>query len=463
MTLNQPVAGSFRDPSGFLFVRDKTLYRQIGRVYQPHYDHLMGSGLYRRLVEEELLIPHEEVKVPAAEGEAAYKIIQPRPLSFVSYSYEWCFSELKAAALTTLRIMKTALGFGMILKDAATSNIQFQGTEPLLIDTLSFEIYREGVPWAGYRQFCGQFLAPLALMALKDVRLSRLTGVHPDGIPLDMASKLLPLRSRLRPGILLNIHLHAKGAGLLGRRMPKVKTGAVSRISLEGIIDNLEGTIRGLHWASKKTEWVDYYADTNYSPAALAEKRELVGQYIRDLAPESVWDLGANTGLFSRLASGRGIPTVSFDLDPGATEVSYLQGVKEHDHFLLPLWMDLANPSPAAGWEHNERNSLAERGPADLILALALIHHLAIGNNLPFKKIASFLAKLGGHLIIEFVPKEDSQVQRMLAVRDDIFPGYNQGQFEEDFKTVFRIDRVAKLTDSRRLIYLMSNRRSYTE
>src|SRR5687768_15426546 len=172
------LSASFRDPSGFLFSRDGVLYRQVNRRYEQGYARLMESGLYDRLVKAGLLIPHVEVDQAPAESDLSHKVIQPEHVPFISYPYEWSFSQLKDAALATLSIQRRSLKVGMSLKDASAYNIQFVRGKATLIDTLSFETYKEGQPWVAYRQFCQHFLAPLALMALKDVRLNQLLRVY---------------------------------------------------------------------------------------------------------------------------------------------------------------------------------------------------------------------------------------------------------------------------------------------
>ena len=209
------LSSSFRDPSGFLFTENGTLFRAVSCRYRQHYDHLIQSELYDKLVENKLLIPHKEVDLGTIKHfpgsrEDVYKIIQPERVPFISYPYEWCFSQLKDAALTTLKIQKQALDHGMVLKDASAYNIQFYKGVPLLIDTLSFEIYQENQPWVAYRQFCQHFLAPLALMAARDIRLGQLMRIYIDGVPLDLASGLLSSSSWLKPALLTHIHLHAK-------------------------------------------------------------------------------------------------------------------------------------------------------------------------------------------------------------------------------------------------------------
>ena len=470
MNRRNRLESSFRDPSGFLFTRDGQLYRQINQAYQSDYTRLIESGLYSRLVKNGWLVQHQEVDIPAAEPELAYRVIQPELVPFISYPYEWSFSQLKDAALMTLAIQKLALQSDLGLKDASAYNIQFLRGKPVLIDSLSFEVYSEGQPWVAYRQFCQHFLAPLALMAYQDVRLSQLLRIYIDGVPLDLASSLLPVRARLNVGLLMHIILHAAaqkrfspsdgvtpaGAGEKpAQKSPISSRGGMSRTSLLGLIDSLEGVIRGLKWQPAGTEWGDYYQATNYSDRAFESKAASIKGMLAEIQPRTVWDLGANTGLFSRLAADQGIQTVSFDIDPVAVEKNYLQVRHKQETSLLPLVLDLTNPSPALGWNNRERSSWIERGPVDLVFALALIHHLAISNNVPLGDIAAQFARIGKHLIIEFVPKEDSQAVRLLATRKDIFPHYTRAGFESAFEEFFKIRETQPVEESQRVLYWM--------
>jgi len=456
------VAASFRDPSGFLFRRDGTIYRQVNPVFRAHYDLMMRSGFYRAAVEAGLLVPHEEVATDLApDAASAYKVLRPEQIAFVSYPYEWCFGELKDAALLTLELQKRALEFGLWLKDASAYNVQFHRGRPVFIDSLSFEAYPEGRPWVAYQQFCRHFLAPLALMACRHVDLGRLLRVYIDGVPLELASRLLPLRTRFSFSLLTHVHAHARW--LRRHASPSeaaARAGAsgMGRTALLGLVDNLESAVRRLAWAPRGTEWADYYADTNYSPAAREHKAAVVAALLDEARPASVWDLGANTGTFSRLAAERGIPTVAFDADPAAVERSYRECRVQREEHLLPLVMDLTNPSGDLGWDNEERMSLSARGPADLAMALALVHHLAIGNNVPLERVAAFLRRLCRRLVLEFVPKEDSQVRRLLASRDDVFPGYTEEGLEAAFRDRFTLRRRVPIQGSVRTLYLFEAR-----
>jgi hypothetical protein len=445
--------GSYRDPSGFVFYRKNKPYRQINRVYSSQYQYLMSSGLYRQLVDKSWLIPHTEVGVENALYDEAFQVIKPDLVPFISYPYGWCFSQLKDAALTMLEIQNMALEYGMTLKDASAYNMQFLNGRPLLIDTLSFEKWKPGLPWVAYRQFCQHFLAPLALAAYVDIRLSKLLRPYIDGIPLDLTSKLLPAVSWFNPGIVLHLHMHAKSQQAYGSKVIKSqKSLSMSYAGMKGLIDNLRATVAGLSWkfSPKDTEWGDYYRQTNYSKLAFDHKKSVVAEMITQVSPKTVWDLGANDGEFSRIASGMGAYTVAFDVDPVAVEKNYLTCKAENETALLPMIVDLTNPSPSIGWAHRERKSLIERGPVDLVMALALVHHLCIGNNIPLAYLARFLADIGKYVILEFVPKTDSQVKKLLASREDVFTGYTLHHCLDAFTQYFEVKARVKITGSQR-------------
>lgn len=445
---------SFRDPSGFIFYEDGVLYRQVNESYKEDYELLMTSGLYENLVCNGLLIPHQETDV-TKKTDACYKTIQPDLISYVSYPYEWSFSQLKNAALTTIRIQRTAMKYGMMLKDASAYNIQFMRGKPVLVDTLSFEKYEEGQMWKAYRQFCQHFFAPLVLMSCKDIRLGQLLRVYIDGLPLDLVSKLLPARTKMAFSVLSHIHLHAKSQKHYERKPIDVKKRKMSLRSLEGLVESLSSGIKKLRWAAEGTEWGSYYSDTNYSDSAFDEKKEIVSEFIDTYQPKVVWDLGANQGLFSRIASNKGINTISFDIDPAAVEQNYLECASRKEDNILPLLLDLTNPSAGIGWENNERMSFMRRGPADAVFALALVHHLAISNNVPLNKLAEFFSSICSRLIIEFVPKSDSQVKRLLVAREDIFADYTKTAFEAEFTKLFSILKAVNLSGSERTLYVM--------
>jgi hypothetical protein len=451
---NSHLESSFRDPCGFIFKENSRLYRQVNKIYIDDYRYLMDSGLYEDLTSKGLLIPHKEAMIKAPAPELSYKIIEPEYVSEISYPYEWSFSQIKDAALLSLRIQNEALKKGMTLKDCSAYNVQFIGCKPIFIDTLSFNKYNEGSPWVAYRQFCQHFLAPLVLMAYRDVRLNQLMRIYIDGIPIDLTSLLLPKRSYLNFSVLSHIHLHARSQKRYENRPSARSAYHVKKQSLLYLIKSLSRCIKKLRIKTTGTEWAEYYNNTNYSEQAFNEKKKIISNFINEIKPDKVWDIGGNRGHFSRIASSKGIYTVCFDVDPLAVERNYLNCLKEKSTNLLPLVLDLTNPSSGIGWANVERESFTSRAPVHTAFALALIHHLSISNNVPFDDIAQLCHRICQYLIIEFVPKEDSKVKILLATRKDIFPDYNKSSFERSFKKYFYLIKSIDIKDSLRTLYL---------
>jgi hypothetical protein len=454
----QPLGSSFRDPGGFVYSRGGVLYRQVNRVFQDRFEAFLGSGLYEELVRQRLMVPHRPVSLDLAASPDAVAVLEPERVPFISYPYEWSFGQLRDAALLTLELQERALVRGCTLRDASAYNVQFQGGRPVMIDTLSFEPRAEGAPWSAYGQFCQHFLVPLALMSRVDIRLGSLQRDYLDGIPLELGSRLLGASGWLRPSLLFHVKLQAMAQRRYADRAVAVTAAArpVGAPALLELVRGLRSAIEGLRWNPAGTEWAEYTCDNNYTPEAAAAKRERVVEMLRGMGPATAWDLGANTGEYSRAARTVVPRVVSFDFDPAAVERNYRRVRAEDEHGILPLLMDLSNPSPAQGWAHGERLSLEQRGPADAVLALALVHHLAIGHNLPLDRIAGFFARLGRRLVIEFVAKSDSQVGRLLRNRPDIFPDYTREGFEAAFRRCFSIDETYPIPGSERTLYRMT-------
>ncbi len=451
-------SSSFRDNRGFVYWQDGQAYRQINDSGQEAYELFMAGDLYHALVQGGLMVSHKEIQIPP-QARGAYKVIHPQQIGFISYPYEWSFQQLKDAALATLAVQKLALKHDMVLRDASAYNIQFVEGRPLLIDTLSFDRYKAGEPWIAYRQFCQHFLAPLALMSRVDLGLSQLLRVHIDGIPLPLAAALLPLGSKFNLGLATHIGLHAKFQRQHESTAQKTRA-TMSITSLHGLIDSLERTVKGLDLPQTKTQWGDYYENTNYGDDAFKEKARIIKQYLRTIKPNRVLDLGANDGSFSRIATTTGAFVISADIDPLAVDSNYRQMKTASETNLLPLLIDLTNPSPDLGWANQERRSFNARAGSDVVMALALIHHLAIANNLPLGHVADYFAGLAPHLIIEFVPKEDSQVKRLLATREDIFPDYTAEGFEAAFSARYTVASKTPVDGSARILYHLERKAS---
>lgn len=449
---------SFRDPSGFVFYRDGEVFRQINNSYGEEFDHFMQSGLYNRLLAEKLLVPHTLTAVSPPVPGSVHAVIRIERIPYISYPYEWCFSQLKDAALLTLKIQRIALEFGMSLKDASAYNVQFMDGAPVFIDTLSFERFSFGKTWPAYQQFCKHFLAPLALMAYRSMELGRISRLWMDGIPLHVAAALLPIRTRLKPGLGSHIHLHASAQKLQGKAKVGNEAASMTQNALLGLLDSLKSTTKGIKAGLPDSTWKQYYDNTNYTEIGLEQKKRLVEAWLKEIKPRLVQDLGSNTGCFSESAAESGAHVVAMDFDPVVIEAAYLKWRREKRTKLLPLVMDLTNPSPSLGWDNDERTAWYDRLRPDVTLALALVHHLALSNNIPLDRLASFFAPLGKWLVVEFVPKNDSQSLRLIQNREDIFVDYTEEAFEAALGKFFAIEKKERLAKSNRTLYLMRSR-----
>lgn len=451
---------SFRDPAGFVYSRGGVLLRQVNRRFANDFEALAASGLYQDLTRDGLLIAHERRDLAEASNADAYAVIAPRRLPFISYPYEWSFSQLRDAALLTLEVQDRALAREMTLRDASAYNVQFESGKPIFIDSLSFARYTEGQPWVGYKQFCEHFLAPLALMACRDSSAGLLHRGSSDGVPLATASALLPPRTRFALGLLLHIHLHASAQRRFADRAVRSRGGTLTLAAQRRLIVHLRKTIERLRWYASGTVWAEYESEHQYSAESIEEKKRIVADYVRRIGPQIVWDLGANTGVFSRIAADSGSLVISMDFDGAAVERNYLRLKNETNPTILPLVMDLLNPSPASGWANTERKSLTERGPADLVLALALVHHLTFSGNVPFGRIAEYFAQLGNALVIEYVPYSDPQVQRLVQNRVEMPHEFGKEHFEASFGDSFDVVDSQPVGTSGRTLYLMTRKRA---
>jgi hypothetical protein len=457
MNKENSYTGSFRDPSGSVFINKGNIYRSIFEPGAQDFEAARTAGIYSTLIEAGFLIHHNEIdKYDLFPEGTVYCLNHPR-LPFVSYPWEWCFSMLKDAALIHVDMMEMLLPQGFWLRDASAFNIQYDGKQLRFIDTLSIGKKTPDSPWVAYGQFCSHFLAPLAMAAYCDIRTLALWRNYIDGIPLDLALKTLPFLKRCKPGIFMHLAMHAHAQKTADKKenigkSTSAKTVKINDRGLLGVISSLRRTIGGISWKRFSKIWEDYEDIRSYSSEDVSEKSDFVNKSVRQVKPKMVWDLGANTGEFSIIAASHGAFVVSIDSDPACTENLYqrIQQEKGLDH-ILPLTMDLANPSPGLGWDSDERMSLKDRGPADLVLALALIHHLVFSCCIPVSLIAKWLSSLTCHLIIEFIPPADPMVKKLLVNRGDDYLPYSYEEFKASFETFFVIEDQMTLQNGRML------------
>lgn len=444
---------SFRDPSGFVFEKDGVLYRQVNLCFKESYDHFISSGCYDALVKKRWLISHTEWEQNITGTPEWYKTLRPDRIRFITYPYEWSFTMLKDAAELTLKILRDALSYGLVLKDATPYNIQWHRGRMLFIDTLSFEKYDETAPWVAYRQFCENFLSPLLLMHYGRTDLSQLFMAWPKGIPLHITRSLLPWRSRFNLHTYLHIHLHARVSAKGNTGQP---AAAFSKQKLLNLVSSLETLIGKLKAPKQSTTWSSYYEEASARPDYLQQKKVLVTEWINQLHEvSSAVDLGTNEGDFAKLTAAQNVDVLASDFDARCIDTLYKDIRNNKEQNIQPMVLDLSNPSPAIGVNNVERLSFIRRTRVDLVMALALIHHLVIAENMSFAQCADLFTSLGRWLIIEFVPKEDEKVQQMLNGRKDIFDQYQADAFEAAMGRYYSIKEKKPVGNSGRTLYLM--------
>jgi hypothetical protein len=441
---------SFRDPQTILEFDSEFYYRRMSINYWPNYLHFKISGLKDKLIEEGYILSFEEIVDKQPNVGFANHVVKTEKIPFVSYPYEWSFSQFKIAALFTLKINLLALEYGMILKDASMFNVQFIGCKPIFIDLSSFEIYENDKPWQAYYQFCKHFYAPLFLAAKKNLFIPKLLQYFIDGIPLKEAVLLSNTKDFLGSGPFLHLFLHAKGEGkAVGSQVKK----RLTQNKLTDILKHLESSIERLIPKNKNTTWVNYCQNNNYLESSKQDKANIIKLFLEQVNGTKAMDIGANDGFYSKLLAEKGMYTLVVDIDEMAVDKVFFENYNIKNTTIHPLQINLVNPTPAIGWNNSERKSFWERCKVDVIQALAIVHHLIITHDISFKEIAKKLAQHTQYLIIEFVDPDDSQAQILLQNKPHHAQGYNQVNFEIAFNTFFNLIDKKIIIGSKRELY----------
>jgi hypothetical protein len=457
--------GSFRDPDSRVFYAGDAVYRALSSDGLDDYRALQETGLLEdpRIVATELVPEAPELGAQLVKETAG--VLRHERIPFVSYPYEWTFSMLKDAALLQLDLLLAALERDLILKDSTPYNVQFRGARALFVDVGSFERLRPGEPWAGYRQFCMLYLYPLLLQALKGVRFQPWLRGSLEGITATEMRGLMSGRDRLRRGLLTHVFLHARlerrYADRGGEVREDLRRAGFRKALIVANVRKLRALVQRLHWDPPAGVWTAYGERNSYSDEDVAHKEDFVREATRACAPQLVWDIGANNGRYSRLAAEHAQTVVAIDADQGPIELLYRELRDEGDERILPLTVDLADPSPGLGWRGLERGPLAARSRPDLVLALALVHHLTISANVPVREVVDWLAGLGSALVVEFPTREDPMVQTLLAPkREGLHPDYELGHFERCLAEAFTIERSERLGSGTRVLFLARPKRA---
>ena len=454
------VPGSFRDPDSRVFQSDGAVFRALSARGLEDWHALSSSPVFDELTERGAIVETHEVQDEQAglDGDWA-GLLRHAAIPFVSYPYEWTFGMLRDAALLQLDVLERCLTASLMLKDSSPYNVQWQGAAPVFIDIGSFERLREGEPWIAYRQFCMLFLYPLMLQAYKGIAFQPWLRGAIDGITPAQARAVMSLRDRLRRGVLTNVHLHSRleqrYAAVEGRtaKADVRRAGFNSELILANV-RRLRKLVKRLSWDPGTSAWTDYRECSEHLDADADEKAAFVATAAGRRRRRLVWDLGANDGAYARIAARSADYVLAMDVDHPTVERLYRTLRDEGERGILPLVVDVCDPSPALGWRGRERGTLADRDRPDLTLCLALVHHMAITRNVPLREVVDWLASLGGSVVVEFPLRSDPMVRRLLAgKRDGAHEDYDRAWFERCLRDAFVVERELELPSGQRVLY----------
>jgi len=452
---------SFRDRTARVFYLDNAVCRGLSDDAWEEWQALSRTSFFKRSLDEGRVIGTEMLSPagPAAVGlPVEWKaVLRHRTVPFVSYPYEWCFGMLKDAALLQLELLAAALDEGMTLKDASPFNVQWLGSRPVFIDVASFVRWRAGEPWVGYRQFCRMFLYPLLLQAYKQMPFQPWLRGRLDGIDAEECRALMSLRDLLRPGVLTHVLLQSRlqrRYGADGRDVrQELKSAGFDRALIAANVARLRKLVRALDWTPDASAWTDYAWQNSYDPLDAQTKEEFVARALQARRRSLVWDLGCNTGRFSMMAVEHADHVVAVDSDHASIERLYQTLKASESTNVLPLVLDVTDPSPRLGWRGLERRAMIDRGRPDLVLCLALVHHLVITSNIPLEDVVDWFHELGGELIVEFPTRDDEMVTRLLQNKDQAYDDYRTECFEACLARHFELQQRVVLPSGRRILY----------
>lgn len=451
--MNRADPGSFRDPASRVVLGDATVTRVLDERGLADWRALVNTDFFRRAVADGRLIPTAEMEAP---GEAAGALEHPR-IGFITYPFEWTFSMLRDAALLQLDLMLDALAEGMILKDATPYNIQFPGGRPQFIDIGSFERYRPGEPWIGYRQFCRQFLHPLLLEAWCGVPFQPWLRGDPEGPTSAQMWRLLPARRKATRLAILHIGLQARAeARLRGQEVRRsLAEAGFSADLIRANVEKLRSLVEGLEWDTGEGAWSTYHG-CDHVARDRDLKTEFFVQALQEIAPGTVLDLGANDGHFSQIAVSQGADAIAVDGDEVVLDRMYRS--LQPGTPITPVLTDLQNPSPSQGWAGVERPALFERARPGLVLAYGLIHHLIYTASVPPARVVEWLAGFEAPVVVEFVGPDDPMVDRLTANKrpEELHPDRDRESFERLVSSHFRVARHTDLPGGTRRLYQLA-------
>ena len=455
--------GSFRDRTSRVLIHRNHVFRALDSLALQQWHHLKELDFYKHGVECQKIIDTRErslaeFDLPLLQTRQWEGLLEHQRIPFISYPYEWSFEMLKDAALLHLDLLHQGLLANILMKDATPYNIQWRGSRPVFIDTASFVKMPKGSAWSGYRQFCELFLFPLMLQAYKNIPFQPWLRGSLEGINAADLRSVMSVADLIRPGVLMHVVLQAKLQksynDSFNDAQKTLKKAGFNKDLIIHNVTNLKRILHKLQWKTSKSTWSNYVNEHNYSDNDLEEKKSFVRNITSSGKYKIIWDLGCNTGTFSRIAAANSEYVVAIDNDPLTIDHLY-RSLKDHgDTNVLPLVGNIADPSPGIGWNNLERKPLTDRGKPDLIMGLALIHHLVIGANVPLDEVISWFARIGGDLLVEYVDRADSMTQKLLINKDDHYSDYTQENFEHLLSRHFSSIDKKPLQSANRTLYL---------
>jgi SAM-dependent methyltransferase len=472
---------SFRDPDGRLMVIDDRVLRVVNKTGAANLNTFLASALAKQFVEAGQLV---RTDLPDADGvkliskylqceggkdEVPEAVFEHERIAFPSFPYEWAPEMLYRAGCLTLDLAESALIEGFGLKDATPYNVLFRGPAPVFIDLLSFERRDPRDPvWKPYAQFARVFLLPLLANKYFGLELKRLFLASRDGLEPEEVYGLCGITQRLRPPFLTLVSIPTWLASKSGKDQTKIyrerRLGSAgqARYVLDLLFKRLRRQLKKVEpGAGRRSEWTDYVSfNKNHAPDYLSEKRTFVEEALREFKPRNVLDVGCNTGYFSRIAARSGAGVVAIDQDP-ATVGELWRDATTSGLNILPLVVDLTRPSPGVGWRNGENPSFLGRakGAFDLVLMLAVIHHMLVSERVPLNEILNLAVDLTTDLlIVEFVAPDDPMFQLLTRGRDHLFKDLTNDTFRNACLRRFDVVLCRRLAGANRWIYLLKKR-----
>ncbi len=459
--------GSFRDRDNQVFYHENGVYRAISEKASAHWNALSSEKFFQNYLKSGQVVATsvaEKKEYPNDLSKGWARVLRHERIPFISYPYEWTFGMLKTAALLHLDMLEEGIPAGWILKDATSYNVQWRGCDPTFIDTTSFEPHEEGAPWVAYRQFCMMFLYPLMLKAHKGINYLPLLRSNLEGIePIEMA-KYFSRSDFMKKGVLLHVFTYAKvqkramladnqsaNAAQSGASKPRHHSEAM----LLGTIQSIRRIVQSLKINGDETVWSGYEDSHSYEQDTFADKKKFVEKHVSTKHWPLVWDIGCNTGTFSQICSPYADYVVAMDGDAAVIEAIYQRRNNNEHKNILPLVMNLVNVSPAQGWAGQERKSIEQRGTPDLVLCLALIHHIVISTNIPMRSFIEWLRSLDTCVILEFVGPDDEMTQQLLKNRVNQYEDYTEENFLSIVKEMFVVKDSQSLKNNLRTIHYL--------